>query len=91
LGIKYYFFVVAKRSVADSDPRSGAFLTPGSGVCKKSGSGSRMNNPDHISESLGTIFWVKLLKFFYADPGSGMEKIRIRESGMEKIRIRDLG
>jgi hypothetical protein len=28
---------------------------------KKSGSG--MNNPDHISESLKTIFWVKILKF----------------------------
>jgi hypothetical protein len=33
-----------------------------------------MNNPDHISESLETIFWVKILKFFDADPGSGMEK-----------------
>jgi hypothetical protein len=28
-----------------------------------------MNIPDHISESLETIFWVKLLKFFGADPG----------------------
>jgi hypothetical protein len=36
---------------------------------KKSGSGSGMNNPDHISESLETIFWVKILKFFDADPG----------------------
>jgi hypothetical protein len=36
---------------------------------KKSGSGSGMNNPNHISESLETIFWVKTLKFFYADPG----------------------
>jgi hypothetical protein len=44
---------------------------------KKSGSG--MNNPDHISESLETIFWVKILKFFDADPGSGMEKNRIRD------------
>ncbi len=33
-----------------------------------------MNNRDHISESLETIFWVKILKFFDADPGSGMEK-----------------
>jgi hypothetical protein len=33
-----------------------------------------------------TIFWVKILKFFDADPGSGMEKIG---SGMEKNRIRD--
>jgi hypothetical protein len=41
---------------------------------KKSGSGSGMNNPDHIAESLETIFWVKILKLFDADPGSGMEK-----------------
>ncbi len=47
---------------------------------KKSGSGSGMNNPDHISDSLPiTIFWVKILKFFVVDPGSGMEKIRIRD------------
>jgi hypothetical protein len=30
-----------------------------------SGSGSEMNNPDHISER----FWVKILKNFDADPG----------------------
>jgi hypothetical protein len=40
-----------------------------------------MNNPDHISKSLETIFG--LLKFFNADPEwkkfrSVMEKIRIR-------------
>jgi len=29
-----------------------------------------MNNPDHIYESLEPIFWVKMLKFFDADPGS---------------------
>jgi hypothetical protein len=45
---------------------------------KKSGSGSGMNNPGHISESLETIFWDKIHKFFDVDPGSGMEKIRIR-------------
>jgi hypothetical protein len=28
-----------------------------------------MNNTNHISESLETIFWVKILKFFDADPG----------------------
>ncbi len=46
------------------DPGSGAFLilTPGSGIGKKSGSGSGMNNPNLISESLETIFWVKILK-----------------------------
>jgi hypothetical protein len=41
-----------------------------------------MNNPDHISESLETIVWVKILKFFDADPGSGMEKTpQIRNTG----------
>jgi hypothetical protein len=29
-----------------------------------------MNNPDHISESVETTFWVKILKFFDADPES---------------------
>jgi hypothetical protein len=28
-----------------------------------------MKNPDHISKSLEIIFWVKILKFFDADPG----------------------
>jgi hypothetical protein len=32
-------------------------------------SGSGMNIPDHNSESLETIFWDKILKFFDADPG----------------------
>ncbi len=41
-------------SVADSDPGSGAFLTPGMG--KITGSGPGMNNPDDISESLETNF-----------------------------------
>jgi hypothetical protein len=36
-----------------------------------------ITNPDHISENLGTTFWVKY--FFDADPRSGMEKIRIRD------------
>ncbi len=30
-----------------------------------------MNNPDPISKPLETIFWVKIHKFFDADPGSG--------------------
>jgi hypothetical protein len=30
---------------------------PGSGMSKKSRSGSGMNIPDHISERLETIFW----------------------------------
>ncbi len=56
-----------------------------------------MNIRDHISESLETIFWVKkILKFsdedpgifFTLDPGSGMEKIRIRDPGYSS-RIRN--
>ncbi len=37
------------------DPGSGAFLTPGSGMGKKSGSGSGMNNPDHIYHILEVV------------------------------------
>jgi hypothetical protein len=43
-------------------------------MVEKSGSGSAMINPDHISESLETIFLVKILKFFDVDPGSVMGK-----------------
>jgi hypothetical protein len=43
-----------------------------------------MNNPDYISENLETIFWVKILKFYDADPGwkkfgSVMDKMWIRD------------
>jgi hypothetical protein len=37
-------------------------------MVNKSGSGTGMNNPDHISQSLETIFWVRILKFFDVDP-----------------------
>jgi hypothetical protein len=70
-------------SVADPDP----------GWVKNPDPESGMNNPDHISESLETTLRENMLKFFDVDPGSAMEKIRIRwkkfGSGMEKIRIRD--
>ncbi len=51
------FIITVIISVADPDPRSGAFWTPASGI----GDGIRagMNIPDHISERLETIFWVK--------------------------------
>jgi hypothetical protein len=38
---------------------------------------------DHISESLENIFWIKILKFFDADPGSG--NLFDLGSGMEKF------
>ncbi len=50
-----------------------------------SGPGSGMSHPDHIYESLETIFWVKILKFFDADPGSGVETICIRDPGWKKF------
>jgi hypothetical protein len=46
-------------AISVADPGSGAFLTPGFWMGKKSRSGSGMNIPDHISNSLKTIFWVK--------------------------------
>ncbi len=53
-----------------------------------------MNHPDHIAESLETIFWVKILKFFDADPGSGLEKIQIRDkhpgSTIPKLQLKTL-
>jgi hypothetical protein len=63
-------------SVADLDPGSGAFLTPGCG----------MNIPAHISESLEkNFFGLKILKFCNADldPGSGIFSIRDPGSGMK--------
>ncbi len=50
-----------------------ASWTTGSGMGKKSRSGSGMDMPDHISESLETIFWAKILKFFDGDPDPGYE------------------
>jgi hypothetical protein len=52
----YYSLYFMEGSVADADPGSGVFLTTGSGIGKKSGYGSAMNSPDHISESLETNF-----------------------------------
>jgi hypothetical protein len=46
-----------------------------------------MNIPDHFSESLETIFWVKILKFFEADAVQGFRNLFDPGSGMEKIRI----
>jgi hypothetical protein len=72
LGI--FFFLIP----SVEDPGSAAFLTPGSGMGKKLGSGYGMNSTDQISESLETIYWDKMLKFFDA-AGSRMEKIWIRD------------
>jgi hypothetical protein len=61
-----------------ADPGSGVFDPgPGSEMGKKSGSGSGMNNPNHISESIETIFGLKILYL-----NSWM---RIRDPGWKKF------
>jgi hypothetical protein len=65
------------------DPESDAFLTPGSGMGKNQdpGSGSGMNNPDHIFESLVTILvGLKYLNY--------LMRIRIHKSCTERKKIR---
>jgi hypothetical protein len=42
-----------------------------------------MNKQDHSSESLETIFRVKILKFFDADPGSGIRDRKNSDPGSE--------
>jgi hypothetical protein len=44
-----------------------------------------MNIPNHISESLVTIFWVTILKFFDADPDSGSGIFLTLDPGWEKF------
>ncbi len=65
-----------------ADPDTGAFLVP------RSGMGKINPEPDPgwifliiflISENYETIFWVKNSLIRMRDPGSGMEKIRIRD------------
>ena len=61
----------------------------GSGIDPDPVSVSGMNIPDHISESLETIFEVKILKFFDVDADPGIFLTLDPGTGMEKIRIRD--
>ncbi len=51
-------------SVADPDPGSVAFLTPGSGMVKMSGSGSGMNNPvrEHRNHFFGLKYFNSLMR-----------------------------
>jgi hypothetical protein len=48
---------------------------------KKSGSRSGMNNRDHISEILETIFWDKILNSFVWNRNPEWKKNRIRDPG----------
>jgi hypothetical protein len=59
----------AASSLGSNPGISQKYLQNGMGKKQDPEPGSRTNNPDHISESLEIIFWVKVLKLFYADPG----------------------
>jgi hypothetical protein len=76
-------------SVADPDPKSQAFLTAGFGIREgqKSGSGIRINIQNHFFRKLRNSFWVNKYRYLNSlkrirdlfDPGSGTEKIQIRD------------
>jgi hypothetical protein len=80
------------KSLVDPDPGSGAFLTPGSGMGRKSASGSGIRDEQpgsYFLELRNHFFGVKIYKIVLkiarirdgdsSDPGSGMEKSRIRD------------
>jgi hypothetical protein len=75
---------VPGNSVADPDPVPVLSLHAGSGMGPDPGSVSVMKNSDHISESLKTIFWVKILKFFDADPDLGSRIFMTLDPGWKK-------
>jgi hypothetical protein len=55
---------------------------------RKSASGSRIRDEQsgsYFLELRNHFFGVKILKFFDVDPGSGMEKVRIRDTGWKKV------
>ncbi len=50
------------------------------GIKSASGSGIRDEQPgSYFLELRNHFLWVKIFKFFDADPGSGMETVRIRD------------
>jgi hypothetical protein len=60
-----------KNSAVNNSLESSSVADPGSRMGKKSRSGSGMNIPNHISESLETVFGLEILKSFYVDPDPG--------------------
>jgi hypothetical protein len=63
-------------------------------MVKKSGSGSGIRNEQagsYFLELRSHFLGIKILKSFDADPGSGMEKIRIRDPGWKKSGFGDPG
>jgi hypothetical protein len=78
-----------------ADPESVAFLTPGSGMGKKSRSGIRIRHEHSGSyfRELRINFWVKIpvLKFFDADPDPGSEIFFTLDPGWVKNQDPDPG
>ncbi len=76
---------IVRNSVADPDPGSGAFLTPGSGIPDL---GSRISDPGSRIPDLGS--WISDPGFRIPDPGSRIPDLgsRISDPGP---RILDLG
>jgi hypothetical protein len=63
-------------------------LTPGSGIRdgKKVSIRIRDEQPgSYFRELINHFFGVKILKFFDADPESGIETVRIRDPGWKKV------
>ncbi len=44
-----------------------------------------MNHPDHISESLETIFWVEIFEFLAADPDPGSRIFLTLDPGVFRV------
>jgi hypothetical protein len=50
-----------------------------------------MNIPDHISESLETLIWVKIIEFFNTDPDPGSIIFLTLDPGRKKFRDKHPG
>ncbi len=92
--LNYHFCKCEKKAVLRiriRDPVSFWPLDPGSGMGKKSGSGFGIRDEQpgsyflELRNHFCSFFWVKILKSFDADLGSGMGKIRIRDPGWKKV------
>ncbi len=88
------FYDVVSSSVADPDPRSGAFLNldPGSGMGKKSGSGIRIRDEQpesYFRELRKHFFGLKYLNSLMRIRDPGWKKLRSGNGGKFGSGIRD--
>jgi hypothetical protein len=87
--------IVLSLTICVADPGSGGFLTPGSAGWVKIRIGIRDEHPGSYFREQINNFIVKILKFFYVDPGpgpgifltldpgSGLEKSLLGEANQE--------